>query len=70
MNKKILITGGPSWVKLDAIRIITNVFTGSTSVLLAREFAKEGHQVTLLVNPQRAEGLRKLKGVNVIPILR
>ncbi len=50
-NKKILITGGPVWVPLDKIRIISNVFTGELSLLLAKEAAKRGARTTLLLGP-------------------
>ncbi len=50
-NKKILITGGPVWVPLDKIRVISNVFTGELSLLLAKEAAKKGAKTTLLLGP-------------------
>lgn len=65
MKKRILITGGASWVALDDLRIITNVFTGRTSLFLAKRFARK-HDVTLLVNPDRLSGLERLKNMRVI----
>jgi len=50
-DKKILITGGPVWTPLDKIRVITNVFTGSLGLLLAKEAAKNGAKATLLLGP-------------------
>lgn len=50
-NKKILITGGPVWVPLDKIRVISNIFTGSLSLLTAKEAVKKGAKVTLLLGP-------------------
>jgi phosphopantothenoylcysteine decarboxylase/phosphopantothenate--cysteine ligase len=50
-NKKILITGGPVWVPLDKIRVITNVFTGALGLLIAKEAAKNGAMATLLLGP-------------------
>ena len=50
---KILITGGSTWIKIDEVRIITNIFTGGTALFLAKEFKKKKHQVTLLINPSR-----------------
>ncbi len=66
-RKRILITGGASWVRLDAIRILTNVFTGNTAVFLSKEFSGKGHSVTLLINPARAKGLGALKNATIIP---
>lgn len=66
MKKKILITGGSSWVALDDIRIITNVFTGATSIRLASALARRGHNVTLLINPGRTADIDQLAGVKVI----
>lgn len=48
---KVLITAGPTWVKIDQVRIITNIFTGRTGLYLAKEFRKKGCQVSLLINP-------------------
>lgn len=49
--KKILITAGPTWVKIDAVRIITNIFTGRLGYYLAVNFSREGFSVDLLINP-------------------
>jgi len=49
---KILITGGPTWVKIDEVRIITNIFTGKTALFLAKYFKKRGCKVTLVLNTQ------------------
>ena len=51
MKKKILITAGPTWVRLDDVRVITNVFTGKSGVALAESLARKGHTVTLLLGP-------------------
>lgn len=61
----ILITAGPTWVKIDEVRILTSIFTGKTGLYLAKEFAKKGHFVTLLINPHCLE--QKIKGMRVIP---
>lgn len=54
---KVLITGGSTWAKIDEVRIITNIFTGKTSLSLAKEFTKRGCRVTLLLNPHCIEKL-------------
>jgi phosphopantothenoylcysteine synthetase/decarboxylase len=48
---KVLITGGPTWVRIDEVRIVTNIFTGKTALYLAKGFRKKGCSVTLLINP-------------------
>ncbi|OPX28093.1 MAG: hypothetical protein B1H08_06590 [Candidatus Omnitrophica bacterium 4484_171] len=62
---KVLITGGATWVRIDKVRILTNVFTGKTSVYLASYFARHGCKVTLLINTHCVERLPK--DIKVIP---
>lgn len=50
-NKKVLITAGPTWVALDAVRIISNIATGETGILLAKKFLSLGAKVTLFLGP-------------------
>jgi phosphopantothenoylcysteine decarboxylase/phosphopantothenate--cysteine ligase len=50
-NKRILITAGPTWVPIDSVRVISNIATGTTGVLLARESSVRGARVTLLLGP-------------------
>ena len=50
-NKQILITAGPTWVKLDSVRVISNTATGSTGILLAEKLNRLGAKVTLLLGP-------------------
>lgn len=59
----ILITAGPTWVKVDEVRILTTIFTGRTGLYIAQAFRQKGHKVTLLGNlAQPAQ-----RGVRVIP---
>ncbi|MCM8790040.1 MAG: phosphopantothenoylcysteine decarboxylase [Candidatus Omnitrophica bacterium] len=51
-DKKILITAGPTWVPIDSVRVISNIATGETGILLAKNFRKAGAKVTLLLGPQ------------------
>lgn len=48
-NKKILITAGPTWVPIDSVRVISNIATGRTGILLAEKFSRYGAKVTLLL---------------------
>lgn len=50
-NKKILITAGPTWVSIDKVRVISNIASGETGVILAKELARSGASVTLLLGP-------------------
>lgn len=48
-NKKILVTAGPTWVSVDDVRVITNVFGGTTGYRIAVLAAQLGAKVTLLL---------------------
>ncbi|MBM3248120.1 MAG: phosphopantothenoylcysteine decarboxylase [Candidatus Omnitrophica bacterium] len=50
-KKKILITAGPTWVAIDKVRVISNIASGKTGLLLARQAKKLGADVTLLMGP-------------------
>lgn len=50
-NKKVLITAGPTWVPIDRVRVISNIATGATGILLAEKLQKLGARVTLLLGP-------------------
>ncbi|MDD4183748.1 MAG: phosphopantothenoylcysteine decarboxylase [Candidatus Omnitrophica bacterium] len=66
MIKRILITAGPTWVKIDAVRVITTIFSGNTGIFLARNFRKHGFKVTLFINSQHLNKT-ELNGVRIIP---
>jgi phosphopantothenate---cysteine ligase (CTP) len=63
---QILVTAGATWAKVDDVRILTNVFTGSTGIFLAEALAQK-HKVTLLVNPHCFSGKVIAKGCRVVP---
>lgn len=48
-GKRILVTAGPTWVPIDEIRVITNIFTGVTGYHIARYAKSMGARVTLLL---------------------
>ncbi len=50
-GKKILITGGPTWVPIDSIRVISNIATGRTAIRMAEEADARGAKITLLLGP-------------------
>lgn len=52
-NRNILITAGSTWVALDKVRIITNVFTGRTGYEITCKALEMGANVTLLLGGGR-----------------
>ncbi len=50
-NKRILVTAGPTWVPIDAVRMITNTASAQTGILVAEKLARAGAKVTLLLGP-------------------
>lgn len=58
-DKKVLITAGPTWVKIDSVRVISNTATGSTGILLAEKLSRLGAKVTLLLGPIGKNNLSK-----------
>lgn len=49
--KRVLITAGPTWVLIDRVRVISNIATGETGILLAERLQRLGAKVTLLLGP-------------------
>ena len=47
----LLITAGPTWEPIDAVRYVGNRSTGKMGVALAHAAAAAGHEVTLLLGP-------------------
>ncbi|MBL7131170.1 MAG: phosphopantothenoylcysteine decarboxylase [Candidatus Omnitrophica bacterium] len=58
-GKKILITAGPTWVPIDKVRIISNIATGKTGMLLAKQANKLGAKATLILGPVGEVSLNK-----------
>lgn len=50
-NKNILITAGPTWVPIDSVRVISNIASGETGILLAEKLIKKQAKVTLVLGP-------------------
>ena len=50
-KKKVLITAGPTYEKLDPVRFIGNYSTGKMGFALAEECARRGADVTLITGP-------------------
>lgn len=58
-DKRVLITAGPAGVPLDKVRVISNIATGETGILLAKSLQLQGAKVTLLLGPVEACCLNK-----------
>jgi phosphopantothenoylcysteine decarboxylase/phosphopantothenate--cysteine ligase len=50
-KKKILITAGPTYERIDPVRFIGNFSTGTMGFALAQEAANRGAEVTLIAGP-------------------
>jgi len=57
-GKRILVTAGPTPIKLDSIRRLTNKFSGKLGILVAEDLFLQGADVMLL---QAASGIRPPK---------
>ena len=51
LGKKIMITAGPTYEKIDPVRFIGNYSSGKMGFALAEECARRGAEVTLIVGP-------------------
>lgn len=52
-GKKVLIVAGPTLERIDPVRALTNMSSGRTGVLLAREMILDGCSVTMVYGPGR-----------------
>jgi len=50
-NRRVLITAGPTWVPIDKVRVISNIATGETGILLSEKLQRLGNKVTLVFGP-------------------
>lgn len=54
-NKRILITGGPVWVPIDKVRVVTNIFGGALGLKMAIKTAEVGKSVVFLLGPSKID---------------
>lgn len=64
-GRKVLITAGPTWEPLDAVRHISNPSTGKAGYALAEQAAKLGVRVVLVTGPTQ---LPKPQGVRCLAV--
>ena len=61
---RVLVTAGPTWMRIDRVRILTNLFSGRTGFLIAKFLKEKGFPATLLLGPVRF--IPEAKGLNLI----
>lgn len=65
-GKKVAITAGPTYEKLDPVRFIGNYSSGKMGFALAEEFADAGAEVTLICGPVSLQTVNKaIKRIDV-----
>ncbi len=64
-GKKILITAGPTYEKLDPVRFIGNRSTGKMGIALAEEAIRRGGEVTLVLGPSKIDPPSGVKLIRV-----
>ena len=65
-GKKVLITAGPTYEAIDPVRFIGNHSSGLMGIEIARAFADQGADVTLVLGPSNISVNKK--NVNVLPV--
>ena len=65
-GKKVLITAGPTYEAIDPVRFIGNHSSGLMGIEIARAFANQGAEVTLVLGPSNISVNKK--NVNVLPV--
>jgi len=70
-GRKVVITGGGTMERIDAIRVLTNRSSGRTGVELAREAFRRGADVTLVhPRPQGLYGITEVEAVSAKDMTR
>ena len=68
-GKKIMITAGPTYEKIDPVRFIGNYSSGKMGIALAEQCARRGAEVTLIAGPVNTSLLASLPdSVNIIRV--
>lgn len=65
LNKKVLITAGPTYEPIDPVRFIGNRSSGKMGIALAKEFYNRGAEVTLIAGPVSTELPAKCRIIKV-----
>lgn len=62
---KVVVTAGPTREYLDDVRFLSNASTGRMGHAIAREAARRGAAVTLLLGPSQLPVLKKVETIHV-----
>ena len=65
-GKKVLVTAGPTYEAIDPVRFIGNHSSGLMGIEIARAFADQGADVTLVLGPSAIRPERA--NINVLPV--
>ncbi len=49
--RRVLVTAGPTWTRIDRVRVIGSIFSGETGLRIANHMASKGDRVTVLLGP-------------------
>ncbi len=63
---RVAITAGPTREAFDPVRFVSNAASGATGIALAREAARRGAEVTLLLGPTQLEPPLGVRTVRVL----
>lgn len=66
-NKKVLITAGPTYEKIDPVRFIGNFSSGKMGYALAEQFASQGATVNLISGPVQVNAVHP--AIETIPVV-
>ena len=64
-GKKVLITAGPTYEKIDPVRFIGNHSSGKMGIAIAEEMKKRGADVTLVLGPSDIKVQSGIKLINI-----
>ncbi|MBQ8761647.1 MAG: bifunctional phosphopantothenoylcysteine decarboxylase/phosphopantothenate--cysteine ligase CoaBC [Bacteroidales bacterium] len=65
-GKKVLITAGPTYEAIDPVRFIGNHSSGLMGIEIARAFARQGAEVTLVLGPSNISP--NMKDIRLMPV--
>lgn len=64
-GKRIMITAGPTYEKIDPVRFIGNYSSGKMGFAMAEECARRGAEVILISGPKSLECSKTIRRINV-----
>ena len=67
---KVLISAGPTWEFIDAVRYIASPSSGRMGFAVAEVFAAAGHEVTLVCGPTQLQPPQQVKCIRVTSALQ